>query len=789
MSEPIFAEGIIKRERVRKRTISKEKRQEIIHRVLEFADKDIDGRADDRERRLQRYAKYRQWTEGKDHPWENSSDIALSDIAEAVLNLQDTLTNAILSSRPVVSANALKKENREKESSVDRVLDSQFFVEQPGEKTVEELAELFLVDGKFTAYVPWIRENRSVTDLRIFDPIPPDAVPVAHFRKLLDEKFRGKDYFQTGKNDGWDYKVASDDPDLPDPKVSFYTRESDQSVEMVVKRKTEVFNGPRVIVKDYDDVLVPPRVANLQPPSPKNPGGASHVILVDYPTLDEVENLKAEGFYDLTEADPGPLGEELGLRSRDDSRDEAKKQKDVMQGVQEDQLPDDPKHRTMTRFMCFDVYDLDGDGVPEDVIFWVLKEDKTLLKALPMTELFPSDPPRRPLAEATFLPVKGRHEGVSLPELMEGMHDFLKETLDQGMDGGTIANSPFFFYRPTSSLKPEVIRPWPGDGIPLSDPQRDVSFPNIPFDGSFSLNAFAVGRQLQERLTLVGDLQAGRVPAGKSSALRTVGGINTILAQGEARPERVLRRFFMGFAEIFKQMHELNQYFFPDEKQIRVLGITEPGEDPYPKIVRSSNLNGRFVFDFRASILNASKVARQQGLDRLLTILVNPLMIQLGIVGPEEIHRMVRDSAKAQGVDPDRYLKEPTPGAGKQRITANQALSIIMDHLIPDGVPAEPSAEDHLKQLEGFMKDDEAFGLLDAAQIELFKAWFIQVAQLAQQEKGQQEMAQLSEDFQTQLSGGDGTNGSGAPVDSGQPPVNQNELLDESLPGNGREGG
>jgi hypothetical protein len=412
MSAPIFGEGIIKRERFRRSRMDRESRQEIVDRVLRFAEDDMDARADDRERRLQRYAKYRQWTEGKDMPWENSSDIALSDMAEAVLNLQDTLTNAILSSRPVVSANALKEENHGKETSIDRVLDSQFFVEQDGEKIVEELAELFLIDGKFTAYTPWIRERRHVTDIRLFDPIPDDQPPVVIFEQLLAQEFKGQDYFLAGEKDGWDYRVVPKDPTFPDISVRFYTRRSDLMIEMVIKRMTEVYNGPRTIVKDYDDVLVPPRVANLQPPSPKNPGGAPHVILVDYPTVEEVEALKRDGFYDLAVSDSEE--DELGLRSRDDSRDEAKKQKDVMQGVQDDTYPPDAEHRTMTRYLCFDVYDLDGDGIPEDVIFWVLKEDKKLLKAVAMTELFPSDPPRRPLAETTFLPIKGRHEGVSL---------------------------------------------------------------------------------------------------------------------------------------------------------------------------------------------------------------------------------------------------------------------------------------------------------------------------------------------------------------------------------------
>jgi hypothetical protein len=784
MSAPIFGEGTLKRERFRRARMDEEEKQEIVERVLRFKKEDIEHRADDRENRLQRYAKYRQWTEGKDLPWENSSDVALPDITEAVLNTQDTLTNAILSTRPVVGANALKEENSEKEVSIDKVLDSQFFIEQPGEKIVEELGELFLVDGKFTAYIPWIREVRNVTDLRIYDPIPPESPPITYFEDLLAQEFGDLNYFLAGDKDGWDYRVQMEDVTAPDAKVHFYTRRKDNHVEMIIDREVEVFNGPRVIVKEYDDVLVPPRAANLQMPGPSNPGGAPHVILMDYPLISEIEALKDAGFYDLARSEEEKVAD-LGLRSKDTSYDEAKQQKDVMQGVQDEDKPHDREHRPVTRLMCFDVYDLNGDGKPEDVIFWVLEEDKILLKATPLTEMFPADPPRRPLAEAQYLPVKGRHEGISLPELMEGMHDYLKETLDQGMDGGTLATTPFFFYRAASSIKPEIIRPWPGDGVPISDPQRDIFFPQIPFDGSFALNAFALGKQQQERLTLVGDLQAGRVPTGKSSALRTVGGINTILAQGEARPERVLRRFFMGFAEIYKQMHELNQHFFPEEKQIRVLGLTEPGENPYPVVVRQRDLNGRFVFDFRASVLNASKVAKQQGLQQLLQMAVNPLLLQLGVVGPTQIFRMIHDFVMATGQDPQRYLQPPQPGDEKPRLTANEAISVIFDYLLPDGLPAEPTAQEHVDQLQAFMQDDK-FGLFDQAQLNIFKSWLSQVTQLAQQEKNQQELASLAESFQQKAQIGAGGNGAEPPVDEGVAPLGPNELSDETLPGNGR---
>jgi hypothetical protein len=55
----------------------------------------------------------------------------------------------------------------------------------------------------------------------------------------------------------------------------------------------------------------------------------------------------------------------------------------------------------------FDCYDIDGDGVDEDVIFWVILETKTLLRARYLTQMFPSNPPLRPLAEAHLFPVPG----------------------------------------------------------------------------------------------------------------------------------------------------------------------------------------------------------------------------------------------------------------------------------------------------------------------------------------------------------------------------------------------
>src|SRR6185369_14317477 len=190
-------------------------------------------------------------------------------------------------------------------------------------------------------------------------------------------------------------------------------------------------------------------------------------------------------------------------------------------------------------------------------------------------------------------------------EMIEGLHDLIKQFADQTIDSGTYRSVPFFFYRASSNMRPETIRMWPGEGYPLSDPKNDVYFPTLPQDGSaFGFNLMTMFGQMEERLTNVGDLQLGRVPSGKSSALRTVRGMQAVMGQGDARPERILRRFMMGMTEIYAQMHELNQRFLSPKKEIRISGISKRNEDPYRTIDGVDQIRGRFQFDFTANAMN-----------------------------------------------------------------------------------------------------------------------------------------------------------------------------------------
>ena len=99
MAEKVERDEIgLRRSRKRETIVPKKKRQEIAQRVIDFAKDDEASRATDIDLRLQRYAKFRMWTEGGgEWPWEGSSDQGLPDLMTNVLALEDTLHNAVMS--------------------------------------------------------------------------------------------------------------------------------------------------------------------------------------------------------------------------------------------------------------------------------------------------------------------------------------------------------------------------------------------------------------------------------------------------------------------------------------------------------------------------------------------------------------------------------------------------------------------------------------------------------------------------------------------------------------------
>jgi hypothetical protein len=171
---------------------------------------------------------------------------------------------------------------------------------------------------------------------------------------------------------------------------------------------------------------------------------------------------------------------------------------------------------------------------------------------------------------------------MGLPELMEGLNDFIHELINDNVDAARITNLPWFGFRASSGFKPETMRLEPGMGIPLDNPQQDLAFYNMPHsDQTWAFNMTGLAMQVLEKLVQIGPLQFGQVPQGKASALRNVGTTMALLQQGAAMPEQILRRLLMGLRDVYAQFHLLNTRYLPPKKRFLVVGKPLDNDDAY----------------------------------------------------------------------------------------------------------------------------------------------------------------------------------------------------------------
>lgn len=780
-----------------RKSIKLEDKDDFIRIALERYEDDLEDRREWADRRMQRYAKLFGWLEPKNYPWPNASNQHIPMLMTNSQRTQDTLHNAVMSSRPIMSAIAVNKGDSEKGKQIDELQDYQLFVEQTGEEKVGALIDSFVNDGRFVAFVPWVKDKRKARELH---PAPPEEKgidPTPSRLQVLQGLFPDMVIRPVEKDK---FEVLTFDPigEMETIKVEFFMDDEDRHYFEIIRDKI-IYDGPCVIPKPLEDVIVPARCENLQPQSPSNPLGADHVIMIDWPSADEIHRLKKRGYYDLlsdedmeniTKQAESGVGNRLSDTAGTGSDPE--QQKILMDSLAGQSFGNaESSSKTFTRLTYFGKWKLAGEEFEEEIVARIIlgpnKNVKALARLRRLEEEYPRQDLTRPRPFACspgFIPIPGQWFAMGLIELLEHMHDLTKIIMDQMIDKHTLSNTPFGFYRSGSGVRPETIKMEAGTLYPLANPKEDVVYPQLGTqDQTIALNLIAMVQQWSEKQSMQGALQMGGVPQGKASALRTSTNMQSVLQQGDARPERILRRFFLGMAEIYQQMHELNKVFLPPNKQYRISGVPHSGADPYRIIEKPEEIGGMFQFDFKANALNTSKAFKSQALSELLPVLVNGLAMQMGISNPETIYNLLKDLVESKGLDNHRYLNTP-PGADIPKVTAQEAMGQMIQGVLPTGRPAE-GGQIHLHALDQFAQDPRFASLIqtDPHFKTIFQAYKQQVQLQVQQEMMQAQQAQMFADAMGGGGGQGGPEGSVTPGADQMQPQGQGQVMDEGLPG------
>lgn len=759
-------------QRVRRRRRMTLDTDAVTQRVWETIDAVRDDRASWMELRLVRYAKLRGWLQDKTWPWDDASNQHIPMMQADSLRIQAGLHNAVLGARPVMVGKSLSVAQKDAAENASNLIDYQVFVEADGEEKIERYIMQFVNDGTVFSFQPWVKDQRTIVDVRRY-PVDETRPVIQYMAELLPHEIPGLSALTAHGENGLSWTATWDGPN-GEVEVSIEVYDGkDDMLEVEMTWQAAVFDGPTMIVHELEDILAPLRAQNLQPVTPANPFGAPWVARLVKVDLDTIRRRQQEGVYDLlSDEDLTDLEGVADVITKQDTmyqEDALTQQKEAQAGLAPTFAGMKKDQVWVTMAEWYGRWDVNDDGLDEDVIFSVTDEGRKLCRARYLTEMYPGLPPRRPFSEARFIPVDGQLYGIGLPELMEGVNDLLHELINQNIDRGEIANLPIMLYRASSGIKPEIMRVRPGDWVPVDNPQTDalpVQFPHG--DQTWAFNMISLVQQFAQQLIQIGPIQMGQVPQGKASALRTVGTTMAILQQGAAMPEQILRRLFMGLKQVWEQFHMLNTRFLPKRKQYLLQGKPSTDADAYRTIQTPTEINVPVLFDFQATLLNTNKGVISQALTGLGTAIFNPLAFQMHMVTPENFYNWAKDLIRANQLDPERYITKPPEAPEGNRVTLQDAIGMLIGgQLPPTDVVGPPEA--FLAALQQFEQSDE-FGRLHISNVGLWRQYTQALQQKIQQAQQQAQTQQAAQQF-TQMLGQQGQGQGGEPQMGQAPPM------------------
>lgn len=297
-------------------------------------------------------------------------------------------------------------------------------------------------------------------------------------------------------------------------------------------------------------------------------------------------------------------------------------------------------------------FDADGDGFAEDVRIVISPEHEIYLGGIAVRDLTKSG--KRPLDFTKFdnrIENPDENDGEGVLEKIKEMSDEIDAIFNQMTDSNTLGVLRPFFYDPGGDVDAPVLKLGPNKGTPVSDPTRNVYFPDIQIQTDKLILSIRLVLEFIERLTAASSYVMGKeseVVGGSGTATRT----NAIMQSAETRFAMPAERLREGAARIIQQHLDILQLNIPPGLENRVLG-----EDGLPVFDANELSMDGIAGEFDSFILMDPSMGSKD-MERQLASMMYSLLLQNPLVGtdPVKIYKVTADLLTAYGKDPEEYL-------------------------------------------------------------------------------------------------------------------------------------
>lgn len=308
-----------------------------------------------------------------------------------------------------------------------------------------------------------------------------------------------------------------------------------------------------------------------------------------------------------------------------------------------------------TEYMKMDV---DSDGFPEDIRVVVSLKHKVFLGAVLVKELTKTG--RRPIHFQKFdnrLDRPNENDGEGILEKVKELASEIDAIFNQLTDANTLSILKPGFFDPGGDLDPPNLKLAPNRMMPVTDPQKNILFPDMRVQIDQLIAAIRMVLEFIERLTAASAFvfgKEGEFAGGSGTATRTA----AIMQSADVRFQRPAERLRKGATEIIKQHLDLLQLNIPPGLETRILG--EKGEP----IFEANELTQQGVAGEYDAYMLADPTLGSKQTERELSQMFYSLLMPNPLVGtdPLKIYRVTADLLKAWDKNPEEILgPAPSP--------------------------------------------------------------------------------------------------------------------------------
>ncbi len=578
----------------------------------------------------------------KTFPWPGCSNFNIPLTMTAIETLKPRLIDGVLGENPPLRCVPTKAADEDRKDKVETVLNWQFLNEMDIAPTVAQSAHLFLNPGICVAKTYWFLDRRKHKFKRSF----PLETPIPAILEALFGAVKPKGLSQIGKME-WIGYIPVPSYEGEDLEVRIKLKNLPHEWQVLVERD-EVVERPRVDLIEPPDFIVPAKGG-------QEPGDQPWCIQRHYWTEDVLRGKVAlNRFY--ADAVQDLLDARKGLPQGDDAQTDATRWRagqDQTEGI-EGYGPSNAKRETYEILEDYRRYDIDGDGIEEEIIAWVCRDlPGRLLGWDYLDNVYAHG--RRPFRVGKYFEIPFRFYGLSLPEVVRGIQDEINAIHNQKVDYATIKTMPWGFKRASSTIPPIAQRIKPGEFIDLDDPQKDVFIPTWQSDGNLWGNEEATLHQYAERLLGLTDLSLGRQPT-RVGATRTAKGTQALLSEAGLRFKVALQAFQRLWQGIAEDVLALDQEYLPPGKEFRVTGK----RPAVLKVKDRTEIRGKYDLQLVSTSETMNREQMRNDATIVMQATLNPVGIQAGLIGKKALRRSFEKFYKAYGEDPEFYLEDQT---------------------------------------------------------------------------------------------------------------------------------